>query len=225
MKSKLIAALVGVVFLAQFANAQTSVYSANTVGYKKLTLADNKFYLMGMNFVTEGGGSPTEVFGDSLPEGSTVYVWDLTLGTYVLASMGPFGWDDNGLTLFRKGFWLYIPDYGGETYDVYLKGEVPSEAAGTILLKGNPSGMGRFTLVSLPYPISKTIGSLSGLDAVAQEGDTLYVWDGSTYLFTSRGPFGWENPNLMIDFSAGFWYLSYSTTDVNWTEVFADLIK
>ncbi len=226
MKNKMMVGLLVTLFAVGTAMAQTPVYSANTVGYKKLTLQDNTFYLLGLNFITENSDTPDDVFGAALPEGATVYIWDAAAGAYVMSSAGIFGWENNdAVNLYRKGFWLYIPDYGGETYEVYVKGEVPPEASGTIVLKGNASGMGQFTLVSLPYPVTKKISELDGLNTVAQEEDTVYVWNGSDYLINQKGRLGWSDPDMQIELSAGFWYFTWSTTDINWTEVFANLVE
>ena len=227
MKNKMMVGLLVTLFAVGTAMAQTPVYSANTVGYKKLTLDDNTFHLLGLNFITEGSDTPNDVFGTTtLPEESTIYTWDADAGAYSMSTLGFLGWENNdAVNLYRKGFWLYIPNTGGQKYDVYIKGEVPPEASGTIVLKGNPAGMGNFTLVSLPYPVTKTVGELAGLAAVAQEEDTIYTWNGSAYSYTTYGFAGWENPALPVDLSAGFWYFTYSTVDINWTEVFANLVE
>lgn len=226
MKNKMMVGLLVTLFAVGTAMAQTPVYSANTVGYKKLTLEDNNFYLLGLNFITENSDTPDDVFGAALPEESTIYVWDSESGAYIQSTYGLFGWENNdAVNLYRKGFWLYVGFNNGEEVEVYIKGEVPPEASGTIVLKGNPAGGGKFTLVSLPYPVTKTVGELAGLATVAQEEDTIYTWNGSSYSYTTFGLFGWENPDLVVDLSAGFWYFTYSTTDINWTEVFADLVE
>ena len=201
MRKALVLAL-GVALIAPLAFAQTNVLSQNAVGYVKRTVNPGEFDYIQIPFVTIDGSTNkvSDVFGD-LPDGSNVLTWDPVGQTYIQSSKSFFGWAPDVDLVLGQGFFLQIPGTEAAPVDVYLLGEVPSDATVDIPLVSG----GGFAAVGVPYPAALTIET-SGLDAALVSGDSVLVWDivGQGYVQVSKSFFGWAPANTPLNPGDGF---------------------
>jgi hypothetical protein len=218
---KTLAAILAVGMIAGVASAQTSsnVLSQNAVGYVKAEVQPGEFSLLAQPFNSiDGDPTPSNVFGDSLPVGTTLYVWDAVSATYSFetyqtqtAGFPPVtttNWSpDTALLEPGKGFWVQVPT----TVDVTLMGEVPANASADVsIVEG-------FTMAAVPYPVDITVEE-TAIGANPAVGDTIYLWDSETqsYSFityqteTSGFPptttTNWAPSSVTIPAGSGFWY-------------------
>lgn len=171
--------ITGIIALAALAtaNAQTPISSVNAAGYIKVSVEENKFYFLQVPFNKFDGGTYTldEVFGNSLPDGSNVYVWNQAEQKYDIANyIDGLGWLDN-LSLARgQGFFVTAaPGGSAASYDIFLAGEVPGASTAATTTQSFGAG---FTALGFPYPVATTLNNL-GLNDVTADGDSVYAWN------------------------------------------------
>jgi hypothetical protein len=226
---KTLAAILAVGMIAGVASAQTSsnVLSQNAVGYVKAAIQPGVFSLLAQPFNSiDGDPTPSNVFGDSLPEDTTLFIWDPVSSTYTFedykattAGFPPVtttNWSpDTSLLEPGKAFWVRIPVTAAAAVDVTLMGEVPAAASSEV---GLSSG---FTMAAVPYPVDVTVEETEiGLNAA--EDDTIFLWDADaqSYSFiefkaTTAGfppvtTTNWTPAGVTIPAGAGFWYRTSS---------------
>jgi hypothetical protein len=209
--------------------ADSAVYSANIVGFTKMSLEKGSRTIVGIPFNNGADQVASDVFGADLPVGSKIYVkpkgeayaieeYSVTVGappTFTATT----NWNPNTTSLTAgMGFWVEIPDDAQEeSYDVVLSGNVASESDLVAISEG-------VNLISYPYPVSMTWTN-TALAQAATVGDKLYSWNGAGYeineysvtvgpppTFTSTT--NWSNPSLILDISKGFWYTTDDSTIV-----------
>jgi hypothetical protein len=222
--------------MATLVQAQEVVTSVNAVGYVKKDLPKGSASLLRQDFLTmEDDPTPANIFGDTLPVQSKVYVWNGTayqISTYSTSLVpDPQGglmtvtnWNADFNLDPGIGFWVTIPDTAPEdTYSVTLLGEVPNTDSST-----NPvSGV---ALLGFPYPV-ETQFTATDLAQKANVNDKAYFWNGSSYQIltysTSLVPdpqgglmtvTNW-NGDVTISLGEGFWYQNTSVDDIDWIEV------
>jgi hypothetical protein len=222
---KILAAILAVGMIAGVASAQTSsnVFSQNAVGYVKAAIQPGEFSLLAQPFNSiDGDPTPSNVFGDTLPVGSRIFVWDPVSSTYSIetyqtttAGLPPVtttNWAPNAALLQPgKGFWVQISQDAGSAVDVTLMGEVPAATATTVDLVSG------FTMAAVPYPVDITVEET----AIGQNptvGDRVFLWSDAsqsytivTYQTTTAGlppvtTTNWVPSNVSIPAGSGFWY-------------------
>ena len=143
-----------------------------------------------------------DLFGDSLPLGSAVSLWDREIGAYLVESLEESGWVPGTNVVDRgEGFWLKGPaDSEGVDFIAYLVGRVP--ATGSTTQGGGPG----LTLLGYPYPKAMMWEDLAAAIA-AQPGDKLYQWNSlqQAYDIYTRGDQEWiDTDGLTIPAGEGF---------------------
>jgi hypothetical protein len=201
---KLAACILGVA--AIFATAvQAQEVTSNVVGYVKVDLVGGVNSLLSTPFNQVDGSANTvsNVIGDQLPAGSSVFTWDG--GAYVPATNLPVvGWQPSDLSLAR-GVGFFVATDGDAS--LLLLGEVPEDDTTLNLAAGN-------TLTGNPVPVDMTL-STSGL-AGAPAGSSLFFWDGAGYVPATNLPVvGWQ-PDAALPPGEGFFVALDAPYD--WTE-------
>ena len=212
--------ILALVLVGTWAFGQTQVLSRNAVGYVKVVAEKGKFHFMGHNFLNIDGSmvTITNLLGDQVPIGSTVYVWDPVGQAYVSASRTIAGWGAGGTNVLPpgRGFWLSIPSGAASNYyDIYLMGEVPDRISMSTSTVSVVSG---FSMTGYPFPAEEFFTNTT-LAKNAQIGDTMYYWTtNQTYGSLSRTVAGWgiAAQNFKVTPGMGFWYKANAST--NWQE-------
>jgi hypothetical protein len=237
MKRVLMIALVAVAVAGLFTVAQ-EVTSVNAVGYVKLTLPEG-FSQIRNDFINLDGedATPGNVFGDALPIGTTLYVWDAVSNKYLEASydvrtiIDPpdiytvTNWGGDEITLDQGiGFWCGIPTGAGEQ-EVAVMGEVPDIGQGNTVPVTVLEG---FNLIAYPYPNDMPWVETSLATNDPAIGDTVYVWAGDSYLEASYDVrtiidppdiytvTNWGGDDITIRVGQSFWYKKASAGTADW---------
>lgn len=207
-------ALAGVIAV----QAQTNVASQNAVGYIKHDIERGDFKLIQTPFFDIDGSDVTvdEVFGDQLPIGSSVFIWDADAQSYKSESLLIVGWTP-GTNVFipGQGFFVSVPSTAPETqYTAYVMGEVPDSST---LPTATVSIANGFTMTGVPYPVD-TIWTSTTLAASAPVGSSAFLWDSVSQSYKSESKLivGWVPGTNVIKAGDAFFFRTASAT--NWTE-------
>jgi hypothetical protein len=212
------------VLIAPMTFADTNVLSQNAVGYVKLAVDRGALVLASQDFLQIDGSDQTvsDVVGDQLPENSQVLVWSglqFNEETYEKPTKNdPAAWTpDTNLLGPGIGFFMKCADTAPDaSYDVFLLGEVPSEATQPTKDLWKMTG---FTLMGYPFPANQWWTN-TDMAATAVENDGLYLWNGAGYdesYFekpTKNDPPVWTDPSVIITPGMGFFYQNNSGGDV-----------
>ncbi|HMP76654.1 MAG TPA: hypothetical protein PKE12_10200 [Kiritimatiellia bacterium] len=220
MKKTIVIAL-GLAVMAGSAFAQTNqVLSRNAVGYVKIEAVRSNFVFIANNFSNLLGGpvTVTNLIGNQVPIGSSLFLWDPAAQAYRSESLLFSGWTPGTNRLNTgRGFWLKIADAGpSNVYQVYLMGEVPdknTQPTGTIPIVSG------FNMVSLPYPVSIAFTS-TALAKSGAIGDSAFFWNpvSKTYYSESLIFSGWTPGTNRVAPGQAFWYRRGGSA-TNWVEV------
>jgi hypothetical protein len=175
-------------------SSQAQVYSQNIVGYANVTTPNSgSFYSVAVPFKMGVSNGANEVFGSSLPEFSSILVWDAgaqTFNFYQTFSGSATGWADSG---FADAQPPTLPV--GKAFFLNPSAPVTNTFAGAIVVNvGTSNNMalpssGVFYMVSptVPYAGSVTNGNnssggvnLNGLP----EFSSLLIWDSVVQNYT-----------------------------------------
>ena len=184
------------------------VTSVNIVGYNKAGTA-NGLVILSQQF--EGGSTPTELFGSSLPLGSTIYQYNgagYNVATYQNIFLVGDAWSTE-LDLSVGGFWVQSSAVNTNIFS----GDVP--AADSITNNLAPG----LTMTTYPYPVAV---SISDLDLTPSLGDTIYQYNGAGYnVSTYQNIFlvgdAWS-ADLSFAVGEGFWYSNNDVSTNIWIE-------
>ncbi len=210
LKNKIV---IGLCCLASIASAQ-EVVTLGTFGFVK-NAHTNTYHISGMQFDNSPSNTPTIVYGDTLPKGSKIYVWD---GGYTIAEYNDVyvpgqglvtKWDIDPELGNGQGYWVEVPS----TTNATLSGDVPMADAVT-----NSISIG-LQLCSYPYPVDRVV---TNLGFTPSKGDKIYDWSGGYVITEYNDVFvpgqglvtKWNNETLPIAVGKGFWYESVANT--NW---------
>ena len=183
--------------------AQAAEVTSNVVGYVKVDVEAGANNLLSTPFNQVDGSASTvsNVLGDQVAPGSTVFAYDSAIG-YVGSTKFPDAWT-NDLPMPRgAGWWLKTT----ANASVLIMGEVPEEDTTLAMATGS-------TLTGLTVPVEMTMDD-SGLSA-APLGSTAFFWDGGAYVGATKFPAGWT-PNSDLAPGEGFWVTAQGEFD--WTE-------
>ena len=212
---KLGAFLVGLGLVAGVASA-ANVTSVNIVGYNKIDCPRGKFVLVTSAFKSINGLplKSADVFGDQLPEGSTIFAYDASapVPAYVGDSLTFMGWDANITYKGGMAFWIYVDPYApSNSYSVALAGEVPMESVSSNVVYSG------FNMVGYPFTASTLWTNTAFAKEIEAKGDgTIFTYDSNAgYTGNSFTFMGWDNPNLVIQPGMGFWLYNTTVTYTN----------
>ena len=236
-KTVALSLLAGVSLGAAAVWAQTSVYSANVVGFVTVDIPRGGMVMLRNDFVNQSGSSnvtPSTLFGTNLPVNTAVYKWTTSgvpgyqISTYKRI-VGPpptfkatTNWTPDTITLERGGgFWLQIPTNApNASYSISISGEVPTDSQATV-----PVAEG-LNMLAYMFP-TEILWTNTTLAAKAKAGDAVYLWGGASYsvntLQAKTGPpptflktTNWSIPTMKIPVGRSVWYMSARTN--TWTE-------
>ena len=191
MKNRALIALVaGVGLFAAAAISQTSVYSANAVGFIKVDFPKGQWTMCSvpLNSMTGSASAPlSEILGNTnLPVGTKAYFWKSNQ-TWDFETVSEIEDPDTGELIPQwtpgtatfsvgQGLFVNVPDTApSNTYTVFMTGEVPAGATSTVYqVEG-------FTLFGYPYPVDAGFAS-SKFTENASVGDKCYVWSGGSWV-------------------------------------------
>ncbi|HYG21974.1 MAG TPA: hypothetical protein VEH04_04265 [Verrucomicrobiae bacterium] len=193
------------------AQAQSNVYSVNIVGYVNKPIAAGQFTLLAnpLNDGTNTIGS----LGAALPNKTTVQVWNGT--GFVGTSKAGGVWGNPNLPIPPgTGFFVQTPAAGATVTNTFVGSVVIGY--GQTNSMALPSG---FSLVGSPVPIAGTLNSAGpntlNLGNSLPNKSTIQVWNGTTYVGTSKAGGTWGQ-NLQIDVAQGFFVNTPVAT--NWSQ-------
>jgi len=213
MKKTLIVAAAALISASAF--AQTTVSSANIVGYVKVATT-NGLQIVSAQFDSTNN-TPTGLFGDTLPLGSTIYKYDPVTGyggnisEYQTIFLSGDAWSAE-LDLSDGAFWV-------ETTTVNT-----NIIAGDVNMANSVTNniMPGLNLMEYPYPVSV---SINDLDITPALGDTIYKYDPETgyggqiaeYQTIFLAGDAWSTV-LTFEVGEGFWYENAAATTNVWVE-------
>ncbi len=165
-----------------------------------------------------GGLTVSDMFGEQLPVGSRLYLWDRSVKMFkiVVKPLGA-GWGAAGRTRVSRGegFWIHVPESAASNrYSVIITGMVPSGMTATTT---TISGV---NLLGLPYPVEMKWTN-TGIAKTAPVNSAVYLWNQSnqTYLscVKSAGA-GWDGAaaDAILYPGQGFWFRNTGTFE--WAE-------
>jgi hypothetical protein len=187
-------------------NAQ--VFSANVVGYANVaTPVASENYLITVPFTMGVSNGANEVFGTTLPDFSTILLWDIPSQNYITVqafSGSPTGWADSGFSPVPppilpvgQGFFL---NPSGPLTNVFSGAVAVNVGTSNQMTFANPS-VNYLVAPVVPYSGSVTNGNSSGGGANLNglpDFSTVLVWDvpSQNYITVqafSGSPTGWAD--------------------------------
>ncbi|HMP74343.1 MAG TPA: hypothetical protein PKE55_13875 [Kiritimatiellia bacterium] len=182
---KLALAIAGSAIIAAGAYAQ-QVLSRNAVGYVKLDIAKGTLALVHNPFLPLQSPTltVTNLFGNQLPNGSALFIWDPASQSYLSETRTFAGWlpGTNALDPGR-GFFINIPASAvSNNYTVFMMGEVPDRFTQPTASLGVVSGL---NLLGFPYP-TQEFWTNTTLAASLPSGSAVFIWNQGTQSYSSE---------------------------------------
>ena len=196
----------------------------NAVGFVKIVGERGRYTLARSDFEDPNGAGGLTVgrmFGEQLPAGTTVYLWNRSAAMYKSVSKFPRGgWGAAGTTRVERGagFWIRVPSTAASNrYPVYLIGNVPDRITAPTTEIPGVSGL---NMLGYPYPYPMKWTNTDIARSVPGNS-TLYLWDQSnqvyaSYMKSARGSWGSRMSNVVLNPGQGFWLRNTGTFD--WVE-------
>jgi hypothetical protein len=209
---KITAILLGTLIASSAALASTNqVLSRNAVGYVKVD-APAGLNMVSVDFQEISGGnfSVTNLIGNQLPSGSSVFIWDRASSTYRQELRTRSGWSP-GTNIISRGQGMFIQSPSATS--LFFMGEVPDSSTAPSTTLANVTGLG---MLSYPYPVD-VAWTNTQLAQSGVSGDSLIVWDVDTqgYVQYLRTRSGWgAATNLVLKPGQAFWFST--STNINW---------
>ena len=215
------------ILLAGFAAAawaQSDQPRWGAVGYVRIFGERGKLTLARFDFEDiygePGGTVVSNLFGEQLPGGSMIYLWNRSRAAYdIMSKPSRGGWGSGGATRVARGqgFWIRVPaDAPSNAYPVYLVGALPDRyTAPTTVFPG----VSNLNLLGYPYPVTMAWTN-TDLAKKASSSSMLYLWDQANQIYAiySRSPrSGWDAAaNVVLLPGQGFWFRD--TGSIDWVE-------
>jgi hypothetical protein len=193
---------------ASVITSQAQVYSQNIVGYANIPVANAATYLLSVPFKIGATNGANEVWPGTLPDGSSLLLWNgAGYVTYLSDSGSPSYWDDDGGNPLANAPAVPV----GKGFFLIPAGNATNTFAGTIAVSVGTSNItalanaGTYLLGSVvPYAGVITNGSpVTGAGGVnlsagngLPDGSSLLLWTGAgytTYLSDSGSPSAWDD--------------------------------
>jgi hypothetical protein len=199
--------------------AQSNVFSANVVGYVSTVIKGNGLFTLVANPLDDGNGNQLTNIVASLPNKSSVQVWDPVNQTFILSGKALGNWSTNFPILPGTGFFVKnggVPDIT----NVFVGSiAVPNGGSNSVSL---PSGT--FVLLGGTVPYS---GALSdaysvtslNLGATLPNKSSIQVWDpaSQTFVLSGKALGNWSS-NIVINPGQGAFIKNGGATATNWVE-------
>ncbi len=188
---------VALIACATVGSAQT-VTSANIVGYSKVNPVGGELSLVALNFDAGSANTLEDLIGQSVPNLTWVYLWDVDAGAYESAQLSARGsWTPNLEVELGDAFW--IQPAGSGTNEVVFSGEVLVEDA-IVTLPAGVSMLGYGYPVNLEWQSTQMSSDLDNLSWV-------FTWDQGTqaYISAQKSARGSWTANPSIGVTEGFW--------------------
>lgn len=214
MKKTLTIAAAALISASAF--AQTTVTSANIVGYTKKATTAGSFSIMAPQFLAaDTNGVALDDAFSGIGEGVKVFAWTGSIYNEYTYYDG-YGWYDNlfnpvGDIIIEQGKAVWLK--GAATTNVLMSGDVPMTASITNTLTAG------FNLVGNSYPVELTLDDMP--IASFSDGDKVFAWNGSIYAeYTYYVGYGWYDNlfvaagEVAIDVGDGFWLKSAAGGDL-----------
>ncbi len=195
MKKVIVA--VALVACAVVVTAQT-VTSANIVGYAKVDAVGGELSLVALNFDPGAANTITELIGNDVPNGSTIFLWDMDAGTYEVSVLGSRGsWTPEIYLELGDAFWIQA--FGTGTNELIFSGEVLIDDRAISL----PAGL---SMIGYGYPVL-TSWQDTQLSSGLENGSILFVWDDAAQAYDTitKSTRGSWNANPVVGVMDGFW--------------------
>lgn len=185
MRTKVLLCAAAVAALGAFSTLAQNVYSLNVVGYVNLPLTEG-FNLVANQLDVDGTGvnnTVVTVFGNNLPAGSQVFVYDPVAINYNISTYSsikhPGIWYPTNAWNPGQAAWVSIPTgaFGGQTQNVTTVGTVLQGALSNPAMNYPAGG---FVLVASQIPLAGNLqgsATLSGLGYTPSVGDQAYLYD------------------------------------------------
>jgi hypothetical protein len=200
---KILLKVVAILGLVCFSHATTS---ANIVGYAKINVTAGELQLCALNF-TPSSTSVSDLIGNQLDNGSAIYKWDKSTGTYAIYNKGGRGWPSTATLELGDAFWIDPTNTG----EIILSGDVLTDASVTSTINSGIDATGLY------FPVETTMGATDLKDTAGIS--VVHVWnsDSQTYTTYNKGGRGWPGSfsSQVIGPTDGIWVES---TGVSWTE-------
>lgn len=209
-----------------------NVYSQNVVGYANVPTPNGGTYLTSVPFKVGVSNGLNEVYSGTMPDGSSVMLWNgAGFDVFIADSGSATGWDDasyNPLTSLPT-----VPP--GKGFFVIPAADVTNTFVGTVAVNVGtsnnmalPNGGTYLVASAVPYAGAVTNGTTSGggpnLNAVP-DGSSIMLWNGagfSVYIADSGSASGWDDASYnplsvppTVSVAQGFFIIP--AADYTWT--------
>jgi hypothetical protein len=173
-----------IIFVATCFSSAESVFSANVLGYKRITVPANEYVLVSLNF--ENADNTVSNLFVSLPTGSEILFWDPTAQGYATVSKLRTGWSPSGTNKLEIGSGAFVKVAANT--NIVLAGEVPLAPTSTIYTVNG------YALVSYPYPVVQAFTNTT-LSQGALTGDSISLWNNGWTSYTKLRT-GWSPSSI-----------------------------
>jgi hypothetical protein len=200
-------AILAIAALSVATYAQTTVSSANVVGYSKITIPSNDYALVSTSFISTNN-TIEGLFGE-LPTGSLILFWNPTAQGYTSVSKTFGGWGAGGTNIIERGSGVFVKlPAGAESVELTVSGDVPNDGSTPVVtLEG-------YALLSYPYSIDIPFGD-TALATNASTGDIISFWDNGWKSYSKTfGGWGTFATNT-LKMGQAFFYRSTSTKQLD----------
>jgi len=214
-KSLLLTALLSLAGCAGLMAQSTNVYSLNIVGYVNTTIPHG-FTIISNPLNGAGSTNKLSAILSAPPDGTVVYLYDDTSHTYSVATYASDDFNnlvwDNDITIAPgRGAWIYNPS---TQFTATFVGEVPVGTSTNSIPHGYSM---RGSIVAQTGQLDTVLGYPAG------DGDTVYLWNGSTYSVSTYASddfnnLVWDNPPSPA-VGKGFWLFNPGAPK-NWVRTF-----
>lgn len=204
---KILTLAVATGLISAAALAQTTVSSANVVGYSKITIPSNDYVLVSTSFISTN--NTIEGLFSELPTGSEILFWNSESQGYVGISKTRGGWGENGTNVVERGSGIFVKlPAGAESVEITIAGDVPNDSSVSMYtLEG-------YTLLSYPYSMDIPFGD-TALATNSLVGDEVSFWDNGWKSYSkTRGGWGDFATNT-LKMGQAFFYKSTTTTQLD----------
>jgi hypothetical protein len=198
---------------AGIATSMAQVYSVNAVGYVNTTLVPGFNLVSNPLINTEQNGNQIQNLFNSLPDGTSVYIFQNGRFDIVGKDFGTWEPANFAAQEIRPGSGVFVRNTSGANQTVTFVGEVPQGTLTTPL----PAG---FSIVSSQVPQE---GTPAALGFVAKDGDSLYFFEEASQSYNivnfDFGEYDKALPTLAV--GEAFFVRKAAADAAGWTRTFS----
>jgi hypothetical protein len=184
--------------------SEAPVIKSQVVGFNRIECFRGKPMLVTSAFKNINGMplKSQDVFGSQLPEGTKVFTHSgASYSDYICDRYTSIGWDDNITYSSGMSFWIDIDGLASnDSYDVVLFGEVPmDDVASNVVYEA-------YNMMGYPFVTSILWTNTALSKEIESQGGIIFTYDlDNGYMENRYTSIGWENPDMVIQASMGFW--------------------